>query len=157
MNQVNSRIERKIISDNASPDETGAVVERIRQKTRTTINYFRNDRNVGFDGNILLAVGRARGRYVWLMGDDDLLAEGALEHIVREIKTTDGVDLFFGEKEDFLLTPDRPVRTRKMDQTSLPTFLRLRNLPTVRTSTPRNHRKHQSLDIRGAYQCQSLP
>jgi abequosyltransferase len=103
-----------VISDNASPDETGAVVERIRQKTRTTINYFRNDRNVGFDGNILLAVGRARGRYVWLMGDDDLLAEGALEHIVREIKTTDGVDLFFGEKEDFLLTPDRPVRTRKI-------------------------------------------
>jgi glycosyltransferase involved in cell wall biosynthesis len=65
-----SRVEL-IVSDNASTDNTPAVVEAYRQQG-LPIRYLRNQANHGPDFNILQCYEQAAGRYVWIFGDDDL-------------------------------------------------------------------------------------
>jgi len=103
-----------VVSDNASTDGTDAAVGLIKKTARLPITYFRNDKNVGFDGNCLRVVGRATGQYAWILGDDDLLASGALPSVLHEIKGPAKADVYFGEKDDFYLTPDRPMRIRRV-------------------------------------------
>jgi glycosyltransferase involved in cell wall biosynthesis len=71
-----------IVSDNASTDETPEIIkEELHRGTRLT--YIRNPENIGADGNFLQCYERASGKYVWVMGDDDVLAPYALRRIVE--------------------------------------------------------------------------
>ena len=69
-----------IVCDNCSDDETPVVVNRFLDQIN--IRYYRNSSNVGMLGNLAQTVSFARGDYVWLIGDDDLLHQGALEKIL---------------------------------------------------------------------------
>jgi abequosyltransferase len=70
-----------IISDNASPDETPSLVQDfVAQGLR--VRYLRNSENIGGDANFLQCFEQARGRYVWLFSDDDLIIPGALAKIL---------------------------------------------------------------------------
>ena len=69
-----------IISDNASQDETAAVVEEYRQRG-LRFRYIRNETNIGADANFLQCFEGARGKYVWIFGDDDVLVADALSVI----------------------------------------------------------------------------
>jgi glycosyltransferase involved in cell wall biosynthesis len=70
-----------IVSDNASTDETSQIMnEELTRGTRLT--YIRNPENIGSDANFLQCYERASGKYVWVMGDDDVLAPYALRRIV---------------------------------------------------------------------------
>jgi abequosyltransferase len=71
-----------LVSDNASPDDTSRVVEDARQKG-LRVEYIRNAKNVGADGNFLQCYERAAGRYIWIFSDDDLLRPGALGEILN--------------------------------------------------------------------------
>ena len=103
-----------VVSDNASTDETDVVVNNIIKNAKPAIKYFMNGNNVGMDNNCQLLVERACGRYVWLLGSDDLLSSGALKRVLRELAGQEQVDLYLGEKEDFYLTPDQSMRKRKI-------------------------------------------
>ena len=70
-----------IVSDNASNDGTKQAVERL-QKLYPQIQYYRNERNLGFDGNFLNCFEKATGKYVWLIGDDDVVLNGSIESIL---------------------------------------------------------------------------
>ena len=70
-----------IISDNASPDDTTSVVgEFVAHGLR--VRYIRNDENIGPDANFLQCFEQARGKYVWLFSDDDLIVPGGLARIL---------------------------------------------------------------------------
>ncbi len=58
------------ILDNASTDETPAVVKEM-QARMPNLTYHRNAYNIGGNGNILRAVEIADSRYHWVIGDDD--------------------------------------------------------------------------------------
>lgn len=74
-----------VISDNASADETEAVITRYAEQF--PLRHFRNDTNIGILGNITKVVTeRARGEYVLLIGDDDTLIAGAVERIVNQLR-----------------------------------------------------------------------
>jgi len=103
-----------VISDNASTDGTGELVEQKRKIPGLKLKYFRHPTNLGFDANVLKVVERASGRYCWILSDDDLMAAGALRTLIGELASTEGIDLFLCEKSDFLLTPDRPMRFRRI-------------------------------------------
>lgn len=66
-----------LISDNCSTDDTPAVVSDFRQRG-LPIRYIRNPENIGSDCNIAQCFNEAAGRYVMILGDDDLLVDGAL-------------------------------------------------------------------------------
>lgn len=69
-----------IISDNASTDNTKKVVYSYIEKY-PFIHYYKNNNNVGFDKNCDLAIRRSKSEYCWIMGDDDLIANGGIKRI----------------------------------------------------------------------------
>ncbi len=73
-----------VISDNASTDNTLEVVKEYLEKY-DFLKYFRNSENLGFDLNLISAVEKASGDYVWLFSDDDWLADGGLNEIINII------------------------------------------------------------------------
>jgi abequosyltransferase len=78
--QAEPRVEL-IVSDNASPDDTPAVVQDFVSKG-LPVRYLRNRENIGPDANFLQCFEQAQGKYVWLFSDDDLLIPGGLAKIV---------------------------------------------------------------------------
>lgn len=58
-----------IVHDNASPQDVASIVAEFNDPR---ILYARNDTNIGQTRNILAALKRASGKYVALLGDDDL-------------------------------------------------------------------------------------
>ncbi len=74
-----------LVSDNASIDETEYIVESA-QKLGMSINYIKNVTNIGSDANIAQCFNMARGRYVLILGDDDLLVDGVLHSLLECLK-----------------------------------------------------------------------
>jgi abequosyltransferase len=74
-----------LVSDNASTDETPAIVAGYVDR-RLQIRYLRNLSNIGADANFMQCFEKARGKYVWLIGDDDLVVPGAVGKIVSYLQ-----------------------------------------------------------------------
>src|SRR5579859_6264340 len=70
-----------LVSDNASTDETAATVEKIRQ-SGLVVRYVRNERNMGWAFNFAQCFDLAVGKYVVLLGDDDVFVNGALATVL---------------------------------------------------------------------------
>lgn len=70
-----------LISDNCSSDDTQALVER-HLAAGAPIRYVRNTENIGADRNFAQCLSLASGTYFLLLGDDDLLLEGALDMLL---------------------------------------------------------------------------
>ncbi len=66
-----------LVSDNASTDDTQAVVERV-QAVGLAVRYLRNGENIGADRNFAQCFNEARGEYILMLGDDDILLDGVL-------------------------------------------------------------------------------
>ncbi len=90
--QSDSRVEL-IVSDNASPDDTAAVIQRFRAIGRP-FRYLRNAENIGPDRNILQCFEQATGRYVWIFGDDDMLEPDGLATVLTHL-SADEYDLVY--------------------------------------------------------------
>lgn len=70
-----------VIRDNASDDHTWEVIERYAAEFPANAN--RNEINKGGLANFLdVAIRDATGDYIWLIGDDDALNEGAMRRIL---------------------------------------------------------------------------
>jgi glycosyltransferase involved in cell wall biosynthesis len=74
-----------LVCDNASTDETAQVV-REAQGLGLAVHYHRWSDNIGSDANIAAAFNLAHGRYVLLLGDDDLLHAGTLAWLVARLQ-----------------------------------------------------------------------
>lgn len=59
------------ISDNATNENISNIINLYKKKFK--INYHRNKKNYGVGYNILKAVSLAKGKYSWIIGNDDLL------------------------------------------------------------------------------------
>lgn len=71
-----------IVSDNCSTDNTAEIVGAFAH-----IRYFRNEYNLGFNGNIKLLIDQyARGKYCWIIGDDDYLDFDAIDKVCKILK-----------------------------------------------------------------------
>lgn len=70
-----------MISDNASADDTPSVVQDFVDRG-LRVRYIRNSENIGPDANFLQCFEQARGKYVWLFSDDDLIGPGGLAKIL---------------------------------------------------------------------------
>lgn len=65
-----------IISDNCSTDDTELVVGRVGDNR---LKYFKNSHNLGLRGNLQSGIKKCSGLIVYLMGDDDILLDEALQ------------------------------------------------------------------------------
>lgn len=77
-----------IIADNASADDTQSVVhDFIARGLR--VRYIRQSQNIGPDANFLQCFEQARGKYVWLFSDDDLIVPGGLKKVLNYCETAE--------------------------------------------------------------------
>jgi abequosyltransferase len=70
-----------LVSDNASPDETPAVLAGLKA-LHPALRVHRNPTNIGPEANFRLLRDLARGDYLWVLGDDDLLLPGAVARVL---------------------------------------------------------------------------
>lgn len=74
-----------VILDGASPDNTEEIVAPYSKQYRN-VRYIREKVNSGVDEDYDKAIGYARGRYCWLMPDDDLMRPGAIARVLDATK-----------------------------------------------------------------------
>lgn len=84
MRSVTENMVEVLVCDNCSPDDTSKVVDDVRL-SGLMVNYVRNQVNIGSDANIAQCFNRGRGQYVLILGDDDVLVDGALKRIVERL------------------------------------------------------------------------
>lgn len=82
-----------LVCDNTSTDHTPEVVQPYLQ--RPDFSYHRNVQNVGMLGNLRETAHHAKGQYVWIVGDDDLLLPGAIERVLKAIEEHPGIALVY--------------------------------------------------------------
>lgn len=74
-----------LVVDGASTDGTADVV-RGYQSRYPMVRYVRLDKNNGVDRDYDTSVGLSSGDYCWLMTDDDLLRDGAVEAVITALE-----------------------------------------------------------------------
>lgn len=90
-----------LICDDSTDDNVHNVV--IDSQKKIPIRYIKNNTNLGFDRNFLQCFKEAKGKYVLLMGDDDILID--LPHIVTY--------LMKNIKVDWVIVNSSPISDRK--------------------------------------------
>lgn len=77
-----------IISNNASTDNTDLIVSKYIDKG-LNVNYYKNESNIGPDRNFESCLSKAKGKYFWIFGDDELLFNSALKKIIYVLSQND--------------------------------------------------------------------
>jgi len=90
-----------VVSDNASNDETGPRALRLLSRYPGRVRYHRNETNIGFDANVDAVVHLAKGRFVWLLSDNDYLKDGAVNEVLEAIREHPDVALMFAYYEGY--------------------------------------------------------
>lgn len=81
-----------VVADNASSDDTGAVAK----GSGLGVCYGRQAETVGMASNIFFAAcDLARGEFVWLIGDDDLVIPGGLRRVVESLEREPALDYHY--------------------------------------------------------------
>lgn len=82
-----------LVVDNTSVDHTPDVVQTYL--ARSDFRYVRNLKNVGMLGNLAVTAQRAKGEYVWIIGDDDLTRPGIIERVLQIINQNPDIGLIY--------------------------------------------------------------
>ncbi len=101
-----------LVVDNASPDGTPEVIRQAGlQSPHVLLRAVRNSENIGPDRNFLKAIDLARGEFVFLISDDDLLLPGAVVKLLGFIRKHPDFDGFSLNARTFLRDPaeERPA------------------------------------------------
>lgn len=106
-----------VVLDNASTDQTREVVEAAQGQHRC-VRYIRNDVNIGLDRNAIRAIDEARGEYVFLFSDDDVLLPGSGAAILAAIASVRPSFLYLGHAGFWV---DEPLETVVARQAELHT------------------------------------
>ena len=73
---------RVYVFDNASTDHTTRVYSEETEGLGSFFQYARHPQNIGPAGNQLLCARTGGGLYRWVIGDDEILADGALAYVL---------------------------------------------------------------------------
>ena len=98
-----------LVSNNASADATDEIVRKYTS-LGYEITYLKNGTNIGPDRNFEQCFRRSGGRYMLILGDDDVLLDGAVGKILDILKAGDYGIVFlnsYGFTESF--TREKPV------------------------------------------------
>lgn len=101
-----------VIAEDGSPEreEIRRVAQEYEKRYPGRLFYHENATNLGYDGNLRRLVELGRGEYVLFMGNDDLLAEGALVSVANAVRTHPNVGVVLRSYDSFDDDPGRPVQ-----------------------------------------------
>jgi abequosyltransferase len=76
-----------IICEDNSPQrlDIAKVIQSFMMRSTLNVRYYENEKNLGYDANLRTTISLARGDYVFLSGNDDILAETSLKVVAEKI------------------------------------------------------------------------
>ncbi|EDB8430986.1 glycosyltransferase family 2 protein, partial [Salmonella enterica subsp. enterica serovar Altona] len=83
-----------IVCDNASTDETARIAKSGLDKIRNS-TYHLNEENLGMDGNFQKCFELSNGKYLWMIGDDDLIVKNGISKVFSILKTRPALDMVY--------------------------------------------------------------
>jgi glycosyltransferase involved in cell wall biosynthesis len=108
-----------VVCDNTSTDATPDIVARFAGTP--SFSSRRNPANLGMLGNLGATTRASKGAYIWLMGDDDLIIDGAIEAVLSGLEAHPDVEMAYMnyaytnfDAPEQLADPDDIVRTAKL-------------------------------------------
>lgn len=81
------------VSDNGSVEDVSKIIRKYEKNIK--IKYNQNKNNVGFALNAIKAVSMGEGKFVWIIGNDDLLLPNTLQDLKKIFDENNDVDYFF--------------------------------------------------------------
>lgn len=91
------------ISDNAATDATPQVVKEF-ENNPLKIVYSRNEKNIGISRNLNKVCAMAKGRFIWTLGDDEVISAHALANLLKALRQHDpGMLIAFDTRYAFKL------------------------------------------------------
>ena len=99
-----------IIVDDCSKDNTFEVIKSLDDKR---IKYFKNEKNLGYPKNLEECRKKAIGDIIYLMGQDDILAENALLNTYKAFKISDDIGAVTRPYFWFDNNISKPVRAKE--------------------------------------------
>lgn len=95
--EKNKGIDEKIeivINDDCSSDNTFDIITRYADKYEY-IKIFKNEKNLGMDGNFKKVALSAVGEYIWFSGQDDIFLDGVVEHVLDSINNNPELGIIY--------------------------------------------------------------
>lgn len=104
-----------VLSEDASPDQTAIreAVAPFRGRLGDRLRYVENPETLGYDGNFRQLVRLARGRYVFILGNDDRVAPGAFQAIADALTRYGEVGMFLRAFATFHGDPSNLVQVNR--------------------------------------------
>ena len=101
-----------VIAEDSSPERPAiaAKVAEYQQRFGAKVQYHENPQTRGYDGNLRRLVELATGDYVMFMGNDDLLASGALRAVAAAVGERQDVGVVLRSYSSFVSDPEQPVQ-----------------------------------------------
>lgn len=94
-----------VISDNASSDHTAEICREF-MRAHSFVKYFRNENNLGFDGNIRACVSHSTGEFISFFSDDDLPSPGYFKALQELLRTHDPGIVYVNHASFYCDNPD---------------------------------------------------
>ncbi len=91
--KINKKEFEICISDNCSKQNISRVIKPFKKKLN--IRYSKNKKNLGFAMNVLKVSLMAKGKFIWFLGDDDLVVKNSINYLINLIKSNKNFDFFF--------------------------------------------------------------
>ena len=105
------------ISDNGSKENISSIIKYYKKKG-LPISYKRNTKNLGFGANFYKVVKMAKGEFIWLIGNDDLLYVHTLKKLEQLFYKNKDVDFYFINSSSlnskFVFKHKQPFNTKKI-------------------------------------------
>lgn len=116
------------VSDNCSEDDISKIIKKYDRKL--DIKFNKNNTNLGFALNAIKCVSMAKGKFVWMIGNDDLLLPQTLLKIKNLILENPEVDYFFANSyylnSNFLDNFSKPFNTKYLQYDAMKTISKLK-------------------------------
>lgn len=90
-----------IVNNNCSTDDTEEKVLKITEGT--FVKYHKNTSNIGIVGNVYEAAKLVKGKYFWLVSDDDELRQGIVKRVLDIIDEYVGINAIFLNYSDYII------------------------------------------------------
>lgn len=88
-----------IVVDDASPDSTPEVVNKLTELAPDKIRYIRNDTNLYLAGSLNVGIEAARGKYIVPLDADNMVGENALKILSDALDKDRDIDIVYGAME----------------------------------------------------------
>ncbi|MEK6557616.1 MAG: glycosyltransferase family 2 protein [Candidatus Margulisiibacteriota bacterium] len=87
--QPNQDIIEILVVDNASTNYSFTEFSIKFNAEGFQVKFLQNQENLGMDGNFKCCVKNSRGKYMWLISDDDLIVPNAIDHVMNILSDRD--------------------------------------------------------------------